>query len=102
MARFPSAWWRRSFLLYQGFYVLHCALSLFSVSSEAFSDEGGMPGPGVLFSHCYTTRFMFSASERAARLGDVGLPGPRVSTSFSLEVSPRGVLLLSGTGKSLD
>ena len=45
---------------------------------------------------------MFSASEPAASLGDVGLPVPRVSTSFSLEVSARVVLLLSGTGKSLD
>ena len=61
-----------------------------------------MPGPGVLFGHSYTTQFMFSASEPAASLGDVGLPVPRVSTSFSLEVSARVVLLLSGTGKSLD
>ena len=45
---------------------------------------------------------MFSASEQAACLGDVGLPGPRVSTSLSLEVSAGVVLFLSGTGKSLD
>lgn len=61
-----------------------------------------MPGPAVLFSHCYTTWFMFSASEPAACLGEVGLPVPRISTSFFLEVSARVLLLLSGTGKSLD